>query len=149
MKNADVISCGHSRGCPAALATMSSSVVDVKPTRHTPHSCISTRSRGSSARHFRWRSAARTRSARSSIALFDRAADQQDLFGMRAEAFCELILQGFGDLDEARLVDVGDDFDAGFFQPGERLVLERDRLRWLLQTDLGRRCLHPVLLLVG
>src|SRR5271165_6504608 len=148
MKNADVTSCGHSKGWPTTRAATSRSVVDVKPTRHTPQSRISARSSASSARHFTWRSAAWTRSARSSIALFDRAADLQDFFRVRAEALRQLILQRLGDLDEARLVDAGHDLDAELLQPVERLVLERDRLRGLLRADLGRRGLHPALLLV-
>src|SRR5271165_2193305 len=127
MKNADVTSCGHSNGWPTTLAATSRSVVDVKPTRHTPQSRISARSSGSSARHFRWRSAAWTRSARSSIAYSIERQTCRIFSACGPRPLASFSCSGSAILMKLAL-STPDDLDAELLQPVERLVLERDRL---------------------
>src|SRR3984957_9783989 len=76
------------------------------------------------------------------------AADQLfDLGGVGPKASGKLVQIRRGDVDEARLVDVGDDLDADRLELADRLVLEIERLGRLDFVDLGAGGLHPLLLL--
>ena len=70
----------------------------------------------------------------------DTADQVLDLDRVRAELLGQLVQIGVGNLDEARLVDVGDDLDAERLELVGRLVLQLERLGRLVLADLvGRR----------
>src|SRR5689334_702801 len=109
-----VTSCSHSHGAPSERVTMSQVTVTVKPVMATPQRTISARSTTSSARHFRWRWACRTR-AMAPPSLHG-ANQPEHLDGVRSEALGDLVLHRRGDALEARLVDLVDDLHAHLLQ---------------------------------
>src|SRR5258708_40191799 len=76
------------------------------------------------------------------------AADQLfDLGGVRTESGGKLVQIRRGDVDKARLVDIGDDLDSDRLELADRLVLQLERLGRLVLVDLGAGRFHPLLLL--
>src|SRR5436189_2067241 len=128
MKNVMVTSCSHSHGRPSMRVTMSQVTVTLKPVIATPHRIISTRSSGSSTRHFRCRCDSCTRESTARPGLLDVAHQLQNLDRVRAQLLRQLVLDRLADLLEARLVDAGDDLDADLFEAGARVALHLERL---------------------
>src|SRR3954453_3896453 len=122
MKKVIVTSCSHSHGRPMERVTTSHVTVTVNPVIATPHSTISTRSSGSSARHFRWRCVAWTSDGMAEP-LLNAAHEPEDLYRVGPEIVGELILDRLAPRLEAALVDPADDLDADFLQPRARFLL--------------------------
>src|SRR4051812_6634588 len=142
-----VTSCSQSHGERSARVTMSQVTVTVKPVIATPQTIISARSMTSSARHFRWRWASRTRAM--APPLLHGANQPEHLDGVRSEILGDLVLHRRGDALEAGLVDLVDDLHAHLLQLGARFALELEGLLRLLRVHLVRRPLYPLLLLGG
>src|SRR3954464_13238750 len=128
MKKVMVTSCSQSQGRASMRVTTSQITVTVKPVIATPHSTISARSSGSSARHFRWRCVCRTSEAMARSCLLDVAHQAQDLDCVRAQLARQLVLDRLAHLLEARLVDGGDDLHADLLEAGARFLLHLERL---------------------
>src|SRR5512135_2975978 len=110
MKKVIVTSCSHSQGRPMVRVTTSHTTLTVNPVIATPQSTISTRSSGSSARHFRCRCDSWRRVAMARLpVLFHAAHELEDLDRVRAEVLGELVLDGLAHRLEAGLVDGRDD----------------------------------------
>src|SRR3954470_14142725 len=102
MKKVIVTSCSQSHGRPMERVTTSHVTVTVKPVIATPHSSISTRSSGSSGRHFRWLCVAWTSEGMAGP-LLNAAHQPEDLDRVRPEIIGELVLDRLADRFEAGL----------------------------------------------
>src|SRR3954471_1908986 len=104
MKKVIVTSCSQSQGQPMLRVTTSHTTLTVKPEMAMPHSTISTRSSGSSARHLRGRWVVWT-SERMAARLLHVAHEVEDLHRVRAKVPRQLVLDRLADGFEAGLVD--------------------------------------------
>src|SRR5947209_19818818 len=152
MKKALVTSCSQSHGRPIVRVTTSQKTVVTKQASAIPQAAISTRSTMSSAGNLRCRSRSATSQSAEFIgafrrgALFHRAHEGEHFHRMRPELLGELVVDRRGRRDEAAFVDILREFDADLLQPGDRLALERDRLRRLVLADFVGGGLHVALL---
>src|SRR6266851_6834053 len=163
MKNVDVTSCSQSHCRPISRVTMSNITEVEKANSVRPHMTIRVTSSQSSAGHLRCRWRGRSSSRANAMApdpearpadrpaarllrLLDRANQFHDPGRVRPQFGGEFVEIRLGDLHEAALVDVGDDFDADRGELGLRLLLQLESLGWFDSGDFIRRGLDPRLL---